>query len=331
MPRYARLHAPGAAVHLIGRFVDHQFRLAGPAERAIYLEILGRTLARSDWVLLAYALMSSHVHLALLTGEDPPEVLLKRLHTAVARALNTMHGRFGPVFGERATTVTMPSSQTGALAAYIHNNPGRSGLVVDASESSWTSHRAWLGLEPAPDFLDVRSGLRLAGFDTSIAGRSAFDVFVRERRDQTRDSRLTGRDAPEIRRTLRQRLALPLELASSVHELDDTFRHALIHAGSTVPKWDGDLDLVLHAVTSKTGVSSEELRSLLRTRRVAIGRRIFAVTSVVRLRRRPIEVAAAIGLSPSGVSKLLRHASAVAPLAREVEQTVREHDTQPTG
>ncbi len=32
MPRYARLHAPGALVHVIGRFVKRAFRRAGPLE-----------------------------------------------------------------------------------------------------------------------------------------------------------------------------------------------------------------------------------------------------------------------------------------------------------
>ncbi len=52
MPRYARLHAPGALVHVVGRFVNRAFLLAGPAERAVVLSRLPLALARSDWTLL---------------------------------------------------------------------------------------------------------------------------------------------------------------------------------------------------------------------------------------------------------------------------------------
>ena len=71
MPRYARLHAPGALVHMIARFVNKEYRLVGEQEREALLERLPGALSRGDWTLHAYALMSNHVHLALLAGDAP--------------------------------------------------------------------------------------------------------------------------------------------------------------------------------------------------------------------------------------------------------------------
>ena len=49
MPRYARPHTPGALIHVISRFVNYEYRLAGPAERALFLDCLAASLAGTDW------------------------------------------------------------------------------------------------------------------------------------------------------------------------------------------------------------------------------------------------------------------------------------------
>lgn len=54
----ARLHVPGTVVHMIARFVNRAFRVAGPQERTALLARIPAALQRSDWALLAYAVMS---------------------------------------------------------------------------------------------------------------------------------------------------------------------------------------------------------------------------------------------------------------------------------
>jgi hypothetical protein len=59
----------------------------------------------------------------------------------------------GPVFAGPPKTVNFSDDKAGYLAAYLHNNPVRAGIVQNAADSTWTSHRAYIGLDPAPDFL----------------------------------------------------------------------------------------------------------------------------------------------------------------------------------
>ena len=143
MPRFARLHAPGALVHLISRFVNREFLLAGQPERDAYLARLATALGRCDWRLLAYALMSSHVHLVLLCGHAEPWRLLKPLHVSFAAWLNHAHGRFGPVFAERATTLLVAPEHAARLIAYVHNNPVRARLAQSPSDTLSTSRLAF--------------------------------------------------------------------------------------------------------------------------------------------------------------------------------------------
>src|SRR5690606_4780288 len=62
----------------------------------------------------------------------------------------------------------------GQLVAYIHNNPVAAEVVPRARESTWTSHRAYMGLDVAPAWLHVDSGLLRAGLDD----RAQFDAWI---------------------------------------------------------------------------------------------------------------------------------------------------------
>ncbi len=129
MPRYRRLAPPGTLQHVIARFINHDFRLAGAEEREDYLTRLARALSGTDWVPLSFALMSSHVHLALIAGTAAASSWLKPLHTGVASALNRAHRRLGPVFAERPSNVLVPVERAAHLLAYLHNNPVRAAVV----------------------------------------------------------------------------------------------------------------------------------------------------------------------------------------------------------
>ena len=94
--------------------------------------------------------MSSHIHLAMTAGDAPPFRFLKALLVSVARQLNLTQHMFGPVFGDRATTVVMPRARMARLGASLHNNPLRAGLLRDPSATDWTSHRFWSGHERSP-------------------------------------------------------------------------------------------------------------------------------------------------------------------------------------
>jgi hypothetical protein len=310
-------------VHVIARFVNHQFRLTGDAERQALLDRLPTSLARVDWVLHAYALMSSHIHLALIAGEEPAWRWLKPLHVGVAGQLNRMHSSFGPVFAERPTMVLMPPARLGVLAAYLHNNPVRAGVATVATESNWTSHRAWVGLEPAPSWLAVDAGLQLAGFERTDAGRAAFGLFVRATASGGKDADLSGLGVARLRTAARTRTRLPAEVSSTVLEGDAEVSSLIVIRGAPgLARWDGDMDLILRCVGARLCVSVEDMRSRRRAQRIVHARRLVALAAVVMLRREVGEVAAAFGLSGPAIGYLLRTSERLLPLARGIAAEV---------
>ncbi len=173
--RVVRQIHPHAVHHVIMRFCDRAWFLNDQVDRDAYLRRLGAALERSDWRCLAYALMSNHVHLALVAGTSSFGAFTKRIHAPFANWSNKRHDRLGPVFAHRPTVSVVRPSREARLIAYIHLNPVAEHLVERASASTWTSHRSYVNLAPVPPWLDAADGLRRCG--VSSAG---FDAWLAE-------------------------------------------------------------------------------------------------------------------------------------------------------
>jgi putative transposase len=329
MPRYRRLIAQGSVQHVVSRFVNHEFRFDTMHARAEYLRRAALALGRADWSALGFALMSSHVHWAMRAGERPSSAVIKPLHAGFAGWLNVKQGRVGPVFADRHRTLTFEADTAAALLAYIHNNPVRAGVVADPADSEWTSHRAYLGLTPAPGWLDVERGLDLCGFSATPSGRLRFHEMVVARSSEARRLDLSGGDMHERRRAVRTYACAPLEIATPVVGLR---AGALCVEASTDPlhprhpqrAWRGSAATVLNAVAQAAGMPVAELQSRSRAWSIARARRVALLLWTRELRRPTVDLARILGLSSSAASEAMRTASAQdAEMAAVLATTLR--------
>lgn len=176
MPRHARFFVPGTLLHVVSRFVDRDWYLTSDDERSYYLHLLGRAMRRTDWLCVAYCLMSNHLHFAMVAGAQSLESWAKRVNSPFANWLNKRRNRLGPIFADRPLSLEVPSWRALDVIAYIHNNPVRARVVDEAAASSWSSHRAYVGLDPTPPWLHVGEGLARCGYNSR---RSEFDAVVR--------------------------------------------------------------------------------------------------------------------------------------------------------
>ena len=72
MPRNARVVAPGIPYHVTQRGTNRQQVFFGIADRKLYLQLIRENLAEADVRILAYCLMTNHVHLIAVPGRDDP-------------------------------------------------------------------------------------------------------------------------------------------------------------------------------------------------------------------------------------------------------------------
>ena len=295
--RTARLHLPHAVHHLIWRFVDRAWYFTSADERRRYLWWLGRSLADSDWRCLAFALMSNHIHLAVVAGHEDLAAWSRRAHAPFARWMNDRQGRLGGLFADRARDFAVAPETARELIAYIHNNPVRAGVVTRAADSDWTSHRAYLGLAVRPAWLHVRDGLSRGGFATP----SDFGDYV--------DGTPREPAAPDVRR-----------ISTAVK------RHGAIQVGTPTDQLvpfvarpyacirPNPVRLV-EIVCELTGAALAEVRSRRRNPQL-VGVRRLVVHSGRALGLVGSDIAAALGISKQAVSRIA--------LATTVSATLRE-------
>jgi len=302
MPRFRRDHWPGATVHLISRFVNREQLMRGVLERATYLKRAAMAFARCDWTPIAYALMSTHLHWLLVAGLAASAEFVKPLHTGFAGWLNRRNRRLGPVFAGRHHTFQSDGSSDARLIAYIHNNPVRAGLVGDAAESTWTSHRAYLGLDPAPEWLAVGQGLERCGLTTEANDRLAFHEYVRSRAHVSKTEFVDEVGLRALRRQARGTLGSAVEISHASERGSRAQVEVVTRIGGLVrAPWEGETQVVLNRVAAVAGVTVEEIRSKSRRRRTVAARRL-ALQVWRGLGQSQVLMAGAIGIAESSAS-----------------------------
>jgi REP element-mobilizing transposase RayT len=289
MTRPIRCNAPGVVYHLVSRFVDRDWFISTEEERASYLRLLGRAVQESDWRCIAYAVMSNHIHLAMIAGEEPLGPWIRRVHAPFADWMNRAHDRIGTMFVRGPKDYATPPDDVARLVAYIHNNPVRAGVVRVASESTWTSHLAYLGRVPAPPWLDVAEGLSRSGFSDA----AEFDRWVSTGRE------MQPVDLTRMRRAARRRGAIEVGTPTSgadpkIPLVARPWAHLRL-----------DPRVVVEAVADELNLPVSELCSRRRSQDILIGRRI-AVHCGLALGLCGADMAAALGVSQQATSKIRR-------------------------
>ena len=192
MARTPNIIEPGSVYHLIWRFVAREWFIQTHEERITYLLELGTQIRRTSWRCFSYAIMSNHVHLGVLAGEEPVASWARAAHTNFALWMNGRHQRIGAVFVRGPNVIKLEPERIAPSIAYIHCNPVRAGLVSDPAHSDWTSHRKYLGLTSLPSWVDVGLGLELAGAQSATDLRNWFETG--------REAVVRGRPRKDLRR-----------------------------------------------------------------------------------------------------------------------------------
>lgn len=206
MSRFARIVYPGGIYHVISRFHNREYLLSGKDERAYYLGLLGQGIAKSDSLLLAWCLMSSHIHLVFKVGKEPLDRLMKGIHSGFAGWLNRQKGRTGAVFADRYKSILVEEElYLLELIRYVHNNPVRARVSKLAKQSHWSSHRFYLGIQESPEWLSSGYVLSMFAKYPKIA-REKFSKFVNEGRTEKRRKDFSGEQSGSVVRKFRQRM-----------------------------------------------------------------------------------------------------------------------------
>ena len=161
MARPPRLEIPGALYHVTARGNERRAIFRDDTDRSEYLDRIAHCRKKLPFELLAYCLMTNHVHLAIRRGSAPLSRIMARLHSTYAEWFNRRHGRVGHLFqGRYKAFFVRDDRHLYALVRYIHRNPVQARLVPHASHYPWSSDPS-LRKGKGPEWLAVDSLLAL--------------------------------------------------------------------------------------------------------------------------------------------------------------------------
>ncbi len=147
MPRLARTVFAGVPHHITQRGNRREDVFFCDEDRNAYLVWLKEYAEIYDVDILAYCLMTNHVHLvAVPASKDSLHQMLKPLHMRYAQRINRANNWKGHLWQGRFFSSALDESYLWAAMRYVERNPVRAGMVRKAKNYRWSSAGAHCGL-----------------------------------------------------------------------------------------------------------------------------------------------------------------------------------------
>ena len=169
MPRGPRELSGQGFYHVIMRGAGKQVIFEDEGDYETFLWTLRRALERFSLSVMAWCLMSNHVHLLVSDAKGELSGFVHLVSTTYARHFNERWGHVGHVFASRFTSVAVRTdAQLLVTMRYIHRNPSKAG-VADHRDYRWSSYSEYVG---APGICETGMVLDMLG------GAPGFCAFV---------------------------------------------------------------------------------------------------------------------------------------------------------
>jgi len=147
MPRSARVVVPGAPHHVTQRGTRRFIVYNDEADRLFYMELLRETCPVFGLQILAYCLMTNHVHyVAIPQGADSIYRVFHRVHGLYAQHFNTKYQLVGHLWQDRPFSCVLDGPHVLNAIRYVERNPVRAHMVARAEDYRWSSAVAHCGL-----------------------------------------------------------------------------------------------------------------------------------------------------------------------------------------
>lgn len=325
MPRKARIDAPSALHHIIIRGIERKSIFKDRRDRENFLSRLGTIMSETTTSCYAWVLMRNHVHLLLKTGLTPVSTIMRRLLTGYAQQFNRRYKRHGQLSQNRYKSFLCEEDRyLLELVRYIHLNPIRAAAVKDLkalNRYAWCGHSVLIG-KVFCDWQDCDYVLRL--FDKKVgSARWAYAAFMAKGQKQGRRpdlvggglirsvggwAALKGFQSEGMRIKGDERILGSSDFVEEVLQKANEELEQRTRLQATGP----DLEQLIDKVAKHYQIDIEELKTASKARAVSSARWLLCYLAVRKLLFSCTEIARALNISASAVSKAVVKGHALA-------------------
>jgi len=319
MPRQARLDAPGALHHVMGRGIEGISIFRNDKDREDFLKRLESLCEGEALSVHAWALLDNHFHLLIRTKKQRISEAMRKLLTGYVVRFNRRYSRYGHLFQNRYKSILCEEDPyLLELTRYIHLNPVRVGVIKTVrglANYPWTGHAVILG-RVKREWQDVDTVLAYFGKSRKEAMRR-YERYVAEGIEMGRCPELVGggliRSMGGWSEVLSSRRKGDKEASDERILGDGKFVERVVKEAEERMKetlrWKKRvmaLNVLLKKVAKREGLEQEEVKGRSRQESVVRGRKVFCQMAVRKLGYTGASVARFLGMTTSSVNRMAR-------------------------
>jgi putative transposase len=170
--------------HITQRGTNHEKVFFSAADRLMYLRLVRENMGEAGVRILAYCLMTNHVHLVVVPERlDSLALLFSRVHGRYSQYVNLRRQRSGHLWQARYYSCPMSDRHMWIALRYVEDNPCRAGIVPRPEAYRWSSAASHLlGAPDLSKILDLefweQAGGVVTWVDLHAAGERNDEVRV---------------------------------------------------------------------------------------------------------------------------------------------------------
>ncbi len=145
MPRYAREKSQTGIYHVMLRGIDKRDIFLTQKDYKKFLHYIELAKGKSEISILAYCLMTNHVHMLIKEGKEEIGDSIRRIAVGYAQYHNRNHERTGHLFQNRYQSEPVNDDRyLFIVLRYIHQNPLKAGIAKNIRDYQWSSYNDYL-------------------------------------------------------------------------------------------------------------------------------------------------------------------------------------------
>lgn len=146
MPRESRKRSESKIYHVMIRGNERKQIFLDDDDKIRFIDILKEKKQNQNYSIYGYCLMDNHVHLLINEGDETISQVMKKINISYAYYFNKKYGRVGHLFQDRFKSEAIEDDEYLLSAVrYIHNNPVKANIVIQAEEYKWSSYGLYVG------------------------------------------------------------------------------------------------------------------------------------------------------------------------------------------
>ena len=145
MPRHTRILSENKMYHIVLKGINSNNIFLSDNDYKLFLKYFKEACVDYNVEIIAYCLMSNHVHFILKFGSEHMAEMFKSFGAKYVPKYNYNHSKTGPLFnGRYYSSPINDDDYLFAVLRYIHYNPVNAGICATPGDYNWSSYNDYL-------------------------------------------------------------------------------------------------------------------------------------------------------------------------------------------